>query len=49
MNNNVNSKKKEDYCSGGFGFSGRCFETGVHLTETGQRFDELTANFNLFQ
>ena len=25
---------------------GRRFETGVHLTETGQRFDELTANFN---
>ena len=25
---------------------GRRFEAGVHLAETGQRFDELTANFN---
>ena len=33
-----------DYCSGAS--PGRRFEAGVHLTETGQRFDELTANFN---
>ena len=33
-----------DNCSGAS--PGRRFEAGVHLTETGQRFDELTANFN---